>query len=150
LAQTYQNRKRKSNDHKLYQIAIYYTKWSYIIPNGRKIYQHFPFIGLPKFTQIDIFGLRINHLATLFLSNFQRNLVMLKITSVSYSFGKKTNEEETDICKKWYIKVFSYFLIQVPGSSFFCSAPAFNGQFLFDQDSDSSPISFNYPMYIQM
>jgi hypothetical protein len=30
-----------------------------------KKYQHFPFQGPPKFTQIAIFGLKINHLATL-------------------------------------------------------------------------------------
>jgi hypothetical protein len=35
------------------------------IPNGQKIYQHFPPQGPPKFTQIRIFGLEINHLATL-------------------------------------------------------------------------------------
>jgi hypothetical protein len=38
---------------------------------GRKIFgmvtkkQHFPFQGLPKFTQNGICGLKINHLATL-------------------------------------------------------------------------------------
>jgi hypothetical protein len=35
------------------------------IPNGHKIYQHFPIEGPPKFTQIGILGLKINHLATL-------------------------------------------------------------------------------------
>jgi hypothetical protein len=34
-------------------------------PNGHIIYQHFPFQGPPKFTQIAIFGLKTNHLATL-------------------------------------------------------------------------------------
>jgi hypothetical protein len=29
------------------------------------IYQHFPFYGPPKFTQIGIFGFKMNHLATL-------------------------------------------------------------------------------------
>jgi hypothetical protein len=29
------------------------------------MHQHFPFQGPPKFTQIWIFGLKINHLATL-------------------------------------------------------------------------------------
>jgi hypothetical protein len=33
--------------------------------NGGKIYQYFTFEGLPKFTQIGIFGLKIYHLATL-------------------------------------------------------------------------------------
>jgi hypothetical protein len=48
-----------------YQTAIYYTKWPQNIPNGHKTYQHFPFTGPPKFTQIGIFALKINHLATL-------------------------------------------------------------------------------------
>jgi hypothetical protein len=45
------------NGHKLYQMVVN-------IPNGHKIYQHFPFQGPPKFIQIGIFGLKINHLAT--------------------------------------------------------------------------------------
>jgi hypothetical protein len=39
---------------KLCQTAINYTKWPYNIPNGHKIYQHLPFKGPPKFTQIGI------------------------------------------------------------------------------------------------
>jgi hypothetical protein len=35
------------------------------IPNGHKIYHQVPFLGPTKFTQIGIFGLKINHLATL-------------------------------------------------------------------------------------
>jgi hypothetical protein len=46
-------------------MAIYYTKWPYNIPNGHKIYQLFPFQGPPKCSHIAIFGLKINHLATL-------------------------------------------------------------------------------------
>jgi hypothetical protein len=50
-----------------------YTKRGYIISNGhkigihngRKIYQHFQFQGPPKYTQIGILGMKINHLATL-------------------------------------------------------------------------------------
>jgi hypothetical protein len=36
-----------------------------MIPNGHKIFQHFPFHGPLKFTQIAIFGMKIFHLATL-------------------------------------------------------------------------------------
>jgi hypothetical protein len=50
---------------KEYQGTINYTKRPNIIPNGRNIYQHFPLQGPSKYTQIDIFGLKINHLATL-------------------------------------------------------------------------------------
>jgi hypothetical protein len=41
------------------------TKWPWNIPNGHKIYQHFPFKGPTKFAQIGMFGMKINHLATL-------------------------------------------------------------------------------------
>jgi hypothetical protein len=41
------------------------------IANGHKIYQKFPFQGPLKFTQIGIFGLKINHLATLQRADFQ-------------------------------------------------------------------------------
>jgi hypothetical protein len=41
-----------------YQMAIK-------ISNDHKIYQHFPYQGPPKFTQIGIFGLKIYLLATL-------------------------------------------------------------------------------------
>jgi hypothetical protein len=46
---------------------IKYTKWPYYIPNGLKIFQHFPFYvckAPPQFTQIRIWGLKIYHLAT--------------------------------------------------------------------------------------
>jgi hypothetical protein len=64
LNQKYQNGKNLPNDHKLYPTAINYTKWPLIShPNGHKKYQHFHYQGPPKFTQIRIFGLKINHLA---------------------------------------------------------------------------------------
>jgi hypothetical protein len=43
----------------IYQMAGKYSKWP-------KIYQHFPFQGPPKYTQIGILGMKIYHLATLF------------------------------------------------------------------------------------
>jgi hypothetical protein len=55
------------NDHKLYQTSINYTKWPNNILNGHKIYRHFPYEGTPNFTKIGIFGLKINHLATLYV-----------------------------------------------------------------------------------
>jgi hypothetical protein len=39
-------------------MAVKYSKWF-------KTCQHFPFQGPPEFTQIGIFGLKINYLATL-------------------------------------------------------------------------------------
>jgi hypothetical protein len=41
-----------------YQMAVKYTK-------GPKIYLRFPFQGAQKYTQIDIFGIKIFDLATL-------------------------------------------------------------------------------------
>jgi hypothetical protein len=46
------------NGHKIYQMAVVYSKWP-------QKYQPFPFQGLPMFTQIGIFGLKTFHLATL-------------------------------------------------------------------------------------
>jgi hypothetical protein len=42
-----------------------FTKSPENLPNGHKICQQFPLQDPPKFTQIGIFGLKINHLATL-------------------------------------------------------------------------------------
>jgi hypothetical protein len=42
-------------------------KYNKLPPNIHKIYQHLPLQDPPKFTQIGIFGLKINHLATLYL-----------------------------------------------------------------------------------
>jgi hypothetical protein len=56
------------------QISIDFAKWQCVdysnylnihILNGYKIYQKFIFQGLPKYTQIWIFGVQIYHLATL-------------------------------------------------------------------------------------
>jgi hypothetical protein len=46
-------------------MPIKYTQWSSTIPNDQNMYEHFPFKGPPKYTQIGIFGLKRNHLATL-------------------------------------------------------------------------------------
>jgi hypothetical protein len=46
-------------------MAIKYFQWPYNRPNGHKLNQHFPLQDPPKFTQIGIFGLRTNHLASL-------------------------------------------------------------------------------------
>jgi hypothetical protein len=45
------------------------------------MYQHFPFQGPPKFTQIGIFGLKTNHLATLLGSSAERDSDALKSPS---------------------------------------------------------------------
>jgi hypothetical protein len=70
----------------MYQMGIKYPKWSYSIPNGDTIFIHFPIYGPPKFTQIGIFGLKINHLATLFPSSFltfklKKNFEIVQVSS---------------------------------------------------------------------
>jgi hypothetical protein len=52
------------NGRSIFKIAVVYSKWPQYIPKGHKLYQHFPFQGPQKFTQIWIFGRKINHLAT--------------------------------------------------------------------------------------
>jgi hypothetical protein len=69
-------------------MAIKYTKWPQNIPNGRKIcrlnghavFQHLPLHEPPKFTQTVIFGLKINHLATLTQSIYY--FTMLRLLSL--------------------------------------------------------------------
>jgi hypothetical protein len=43
------------------------TKWPQYRPSEHKIYLHLPFQDPQKFSQIGIFGLKICHLATLYL-----------------------------------------------------------------------------------
>jgi hypothetical protein len=54
---------------KIYQMTTKCTKWPKIyhlaVKYGHKKYQNLPLQGLLNFTQIGIFGLKINHLATL-------------------------------------------------------------------------------------
>jgi hypothetical protein len=53
---------------KFYQITTKCTKWSKNFKNRlnvNKIHQQLPLQDLPKFTQITIFGLKINYLSTL-------------------------------------------------------------------------------------
>jgi hypothetical protein len=45
-----------------------YTKYPYSRLNGHKIYQHLPLQGPSRFAQFGIFGLKIYHLATRYLS----------------------------------------------------------------------------------
>jgi hypothetical protein len=67
LTTIYQNRGKCTKN---FQMSKTYTKWPKNIPNGLKIYQDFPFRGPPKYTQIGIFGLKIYHLATLYVATF--------------------------------------------------------------------------------
>jgi hypothetical protein len=61
----YQNGENIPNDHKVHQSSINCTKWPENLPNDNKIYQTLPWQEPPKFAKIGIFGLKINHLATL-------------------------------------------------------------------------------------
>jgi hypothetical protein len=64
LATNYQNGVNVPNYLKICQKAVKYDRWPLNRPNGHKIYQHVPSQDRPKFTQIVIFGLKTNHLAT--------------------------------------------------------------------------------------
>jgi hypothetical protein len=56
---------KHTNQEKMYQMTTTFTKRPQNTPNSRKIYQHFPYKGPPKYTQIGIFGTKTNHLATM-------------------------------------------------------------------------------------
>jgi hypothetical protein len=61
-----QTGKNIPDNNKLYQMATNYTKWQLNIPNGHKYANILHILqGPPKLTKIGIFGLKINHLATL-------------------------------------------------------------------------------------
>jgi hypothetical protein len=66
LGTKYQNGENIPNYHELYQMSIKYNKRPQSGPSVRKIHQHLPLQDPPKFSQIWIFGLKTNHLATLF------------------------------------------------------------------------------------
>jgi hypothetical protein len=72
----YQSGKNIPNYHELYQVSIKYNKKLKNGPSVQKINQHLPVQDHTKFTQIWIFGLKTNHLATLVgkLYNRFRNL----------------------------------------------------------------------------
>jgi hypothetical protein len=53
------------NENEIYLMVIKYSQCPKNIPDAHEIYQHFTFQGPPKVTQIGIFVLKINHLATL-------------------------------------------------------------------------------------
>jgi hypothetical protein len=57
----YQLNTNYSNGHKIYHMAVKYSKWS----SNTYTYLRFPFQGPPKYIQIGIFGRKLNHLATL-------------------------------------------------------------------------------------
>jgi hypothetical protein len=52
-------------------MAIKYAIFPLNRSRGHKIFQHFPLQGLPKFSQIGILGLKINHLATLHFTEME-------------------------------------------------------------------------------
>jgi hypothetical protein len=60
------NGKNIPKDHKMFQVTVKYTQWQQKRPNCLSLkYQHLPLQDTPEFTQIVIFGLKINHLATM-------------------------------------------------------------------------------------
>jgi hypothetical protein len=63
--------------YRIYQMTVKYS-------NDHKIYQHFPFSGPPKFTQIGIFGLKTNHLATLAVNQFDDGNDILQLVKQAH------------------------------------------------------------------
>jgi Leu/Phe-tRNA-protein transferase len=61
-------------------MAIQYTQQPQDSPNSHERYQHFIFLGPPKFTQIGIFCLKIHHLATLIVTLNPETRGMKKMT----------------------------------------------------------------------
>jgi hypothetical protein len=64
LATTYQNGENIPNEHKIYQMSTRCAKWPLHRLNDHKLDKYLPLQDPPKFTQIVIFGLKTNHLAT--------------------------------------------------------------------------------------
>jgi hypothetical protein len=56
---------------KINYLTTKYTKWPRNLPNEHKIYKHFLVGGPPKYTKFGIFGMKINHLATLSAKHVQ-------------------------------------------------------------------------------
>jgi hypothetical protein len=90
-------------------MAKRYTKWLSIIPNGHKIYPHFPFQGPPKYTRTGIFGLKLYHLATL----VKISIFLLKIFIVQcFSHQNKScdiNFSNMRICSTGLDSIISFF-----------------------------------------
>jgi hypothetical protein len=59
LLQHTKTAKNVPTDHKMYKKDLKCDKWQQNIPNRNKKYQHFPFQGLPKYTWIGNFGMKI-------------------------------------------------------------------------------------------
>jgi hypothetical protein len=95
LRTRHQRGKNIPNDRKIYQMAIRYFLWTQTWPNGHKICQDFPLQGPPKFTQIGIFGLRTNHLATLSETQSTKNAK----TWLQKMFDKKLQKKCSTKCK---------------------------------------------------
>jgi hypothetical protein len=78
------------NNHKVHiPNGPKYTKWLQNIPNGSKMCQHLPLQDPPKFIQVGIFGLKINHLAPC------RKLGPLKnLLCIDFPLAQKNPDEE--------------------------------------------------------
>jgi hypothetical protein len=79
--------------YKLYQMTEKYSKWSL------KHAFSFSIQGPPNFTQIGIFGLKINPLAT--LDWHPDPIVHVKAEENNYSFGRLTAESRACVISDW-------------------------------------------------
>jgi hypothetical protein len=125
-----------------YHTGIQYNKWPCYIPNGHKIYQHFPFQDPPKITKIVIFGLKIYHLATLVSNDLSSVLACIKVKWVSNASLTKTEILNgpthlrlrlVEVCFSFYIQIklsWMFFMIFHSGS-FSCKILKLNLMSLF-------------------
>jgi hypothetical protein len=100
---------------KTYQLITNYTKRPQIITNGSKKFQivlkYFPFKGPPNFTHFGIFGLKMNHLATLVSIGCLWDLCTQKsvvkqldsIESTKWIFGANLCQRIYYACRAWLL-----------------------------------------------
>jgi hypothetical protein len=84
----------------MYQLNIRYTKGQSNIPSGHKIWQHLPFQGPPKCSQTGIFGLKIYHLATLYVDRARaRGRMQTRIWGKKQFVNIKENRADPGVCQ---------------------------------------------------
>jgi hypothetical protein len=80
LGKIYQIATKLPNGHKMYQMALFY-----VFKMAKEYTNLFPLEGPRNFTQVWIFGLKRNHLATLVLtSSFSSKLIFALLVNPSF------------------------------------------------------------------
>jgi hypothetical protein len=108
---------------KIYQMTTKYTKWPENIPNGHKIYQHFPLQDPPNLPTLDFFGLKINHLATLLRRGNNFSLRQQKMVEKRGSFRRQKSGESFE-----FTTTFRHYLGSMLRSQFSASFCQFSAE----------------------